>query len=226
MTGNNEAATITVVLADDHAVVRKGLAALFDTVGDIRVLASVATAEEAVTVVGEHKPDVLLLDLLLPDQAAADTVKQVKDIHPDTQIVVLTSHEGEEYLAEVLQAGALSYLLKDIDPDELIAAVRRAARNESTLNARMARNLMVNTDERDRWRRLTDRETEVLLLVAKGLTNAEIAASLHVSEATVKSHVSSLLGKLDLSDRTKMAVYAWERGLVNRTDSPKKSSKG
>lgn len=218
MSGQSGGEGITVVIADDHAVVRKGLLAFFDTTGDIRVLATAATAAEAVVAARDHRPRVVLLDLLMPDQAAVDTIRQIKAASPNSQVVILTSHEGGDYIADVLAAGALSYVLKDISPDDLITAVRKAARGQSILNTRLARFLVdgFHGENDDLYARLTEREREVLQLIAKGLTNAEIAERLYISETTVKSHVSNILSKLYLTDRTKLAVYAWENGLMKK----------
>lgn len=214
-----EARAITVVLADDHAVVLKGLLAFFDTTGDIRAVATAATGKEAVVAAKEFQPMVLLLDLLMPDQPAVNTVVQIKEVSPESQIVILTSHEGGEYLADVFAAGALSYILKDTTPEALMLAVRKAAQGQSVLDARLARTLVDDFDDKSDglYARLTEREREVTQLIARGLTNGEIAATLFVSEATVKSHVSSILGKLHLTARTKLAAYAWEQGIVKKT---------
>ena len=205
---------ITLVIADDHARVRKGLTAFLATAPDIAVMAVAACGAEAVEAAGRHAPDVVLLDLFMPDQPAVETVRRIKRISPRSQIVIVTSHEGDEHVAPVTRAGALSYILKDATPDELIAAVRRAAAGESTLSPRIAKALVAGAakahDE------LTERETEVLHRIAEGLSNQEIAARLKISEKTVKSHVGNILGKLYLTDRTQAAVYAWREGIVGK----------
>jgi len=209
---------VTVVFADDHAVVRKGLLAFFETAPDIVILGVAERGTEAVSVVEKFKPQVVLLDLLMPDQTAAQTIEHIKKVSPLSQVVVLTSHEGDEYVSDVLKAGALSYILKDIDPEELIVAVRKAAIGERVLSARLEQYLLNNLKNNpcEALNSLTMREDEVLRLIAKGLTNGEIAEKLFISEFTVKSHVSNILGKLYLTDRTKLAVYAWEKGLINK----------
>ena len=217
MTKNmSDEGTVTLVVADDHAVVRKGLLAFFETTEDIHVLATASSGAEALAVVRNTKPMVVLLDLLMPDQDAVTTVGLMLDASPDSRIVILTSHEGDEYISDVLRAGALSYVLKDMGPDELIAVIRQAAKGIGMLNERLAKTLLDSSRNENRklYGRLTDREREVLRLIATGATNAEIARLLFISDTTVKSHVSSILGKLYLSDRTKLAVYAWEKGLV------------
>lgn len=215
-----EAQIITVVLADDRAVVLKGLQYFFQTADDIRVVDTAPTGGEAVEAARKHRPMVLLLDLLMPDQPAILTVKQIKEASPATRIVILTSHEGGEYMTDLLAAGALSYVLKDTSPEGLMLAIRKAARDESILDARLAELLLegLNNEDSDLYVRLTDRERDVTRLIARGMTNAEIAEKLFVSETTVKSHVSNILGKLYLGDRTKLAAYAWEQGFVKRND--------
>ena len=207
---------ISVVLADDHTVVLKGLWAFFEMADDIRVVASVSTGAEAVAMAEQHQPMVLLLDLLMPDQSAVDTIKGVKRVSPESQIVILTSHEGKEYVDDVLNAGAISYILKDSSPENLVMVVRKAASKQSVLDAHLAKVIVDEVDDegRELYSRLTEREREVTQLIARGLTNGEIAATLFVSETTVKSHVSSILRKLYLDGRTKLAAYAWEQGLV------------
>lgn len=213
---NNVNSDITVLIADDHAVVRKGLTAFFETAPDIRIAATASTAAEAVAAAAATRPSVVLLDLLLPDQDAVTTVTQIRKASPDSHIVILTSHEGGEYVSDVIQAGALSYILKDINPDDLIETIRTASRGRGILNERLAQFLLdgVKEDHRELHDQLTEREREVLQQIAKGMTNSEISGKLFISETTVKSHVSNILSKLYLTDRTKLAVYAWEKGLV------------
>lgn len=209
---------ITLLIVDDHAVVRKGLVAFFAITDDIRIVATAASGQEAVTKAKEHAPFVILLDLFLPDQPAVRTIGQIKAVSPKSQIIILTSHEGDEHIAETLKAGALSYALKDISPEDLIVAVRKAAIGESILDARLACEFMGNFDSESAvlHDNLTERERDILHLIAKGMTNGEIASHLCISETTVKSHVSNILGKLYLADRTKVAVYAWEKGLIGK----------
>lgn len=213
---------ITLILADDHEMVRRGLIAFLATAKDIEVLAAVASGAEAVAAAGKHAPDVVLLDLLMPDQPAVETVRQIKRVSPRSQIIVVTSHEGDEYVVPTTQAGAISYLLKDTSPEDLIRAVRKAAAGESTLSPRIARALATiiaraKTGEtlEDQLRvDLTAREMEVLQCIAEGLSNIDIATRLGITEKTVKSHVSNILSKLYLTDRTQAAVYAWRKRIV------------
>lgn len=213
---------ITLILVDDHEMVRKGLIAFLATAKDIEVLAAAASGAEAVAAAGKHAPDVVLLDLLMPDQPAVETVRQIKRVSPRSQIIVVTSHEGDEYVVPTTQAGAISYLLKDTSPEDLIRAVRKAAAGESTLSPRIARALAaIIARERagetleDQLRvDLTEREMEVLQCIAEGLSNIAIATRLGITEKTVKSHVSNILSKLYLTDRTQAAVYAWRKRIV------------
>jgi NarL family two-component system response regulator LiaR len=203
-------------------MVRRGLIAFLATAKDIDVLAAVASGAEAVAAAGKHAPDVVLLDLLMPDQPAVETVRQIKRVSPRTQIIVVTSHEGDEYVVPTTQAGAISYLLKDTSPEDLIRAVRKAAAGESTLSPRIARALAAiiarekagETLEDQLRVDLTERELEVLQCIAEGLSNIAIATRLGITEKTVKSHVSNILSKLYLTDRTQAAVYAWRKRIV------------
>ena len=215
---------ITLILADDHAMVRKGLTAFLATATDIEVMAVATCGAEAVAAAQKHAPDVVLLDLLMPDQPAVETVRQIKKVSPRSQIIMVTSHEGDEYVVPVTQAGAISYILKDTMPEDLIRAVRKAAAGESTLSPRIAKALMTvvtqaraaKTQENQLHEDLTEREMEVLHCIAEGLSNMDIAARLYISEKTVKSHVGNILSKLYLTDRTKAAVYAWREGIVKK----------
>lgn len=217
---------ITLILADDHAMVRKGLTAFLETADDIEVMAVAGGGIEAVAAARKHAPDVVLLDLFMPDQPALDTVRQIKRVSPRSQIIMVTSHEGDEYVVPMTQAGAISYILKDTTPEELISAVRKAAAGESTISPRIAQALVsvvkraravkaqAKASETQFHDDLTDREMEVLQRIAEGLPNMEIAARLGITEKTVKSHVGNILSKLYLTDRTQVAVYAWREGLV------------
>ena len=213
---------ITLIIADDHEMVRRGLTAFLATAKDIEVLAVAARGAEAVAAARKYAPDVVLLDLLMPDQPAVETVRQIKRVSPRTQIIVVTSHEGDEYVVPTTQAGAISYILKDTTPEDLIRAVRKAAAGESTLSPRIARALAAiiarakagETPEDQLRADLTEREMEVLQCIAEGLSNIDIGTRLGITEKTVKSHVSNILSKLYLTDRTQAAVYAWRKRIV------------
>jgi NarL family two-component system response regulator LiaR len=212
---------ITVLLVDDHAMVRMGLRAFFSTLDDLVVVGEAATGEEAVALVQQHAPDVVVMDLMLPGMDGVQATQRVKKASPRTQVIVLTSYHEDEHIFPAIRAGALSYVLKDIDPDDLAEAIRRAHAGEAVLHprvaARMVQELHGAREARPNpFSELTERELDVLRLVAAGQSNKEIAASLVISEKTVKSHISNILGKLHLADRTQAAVYAWQEGIVRK----------
>ncbi len=209
---------ITLIAADDHGVVCRGLTALLSSARDIKVLATAPNGKQAVALAAELSPDVVLLDIVMPDMDGIEATRRIKKLSPRTNIVILTSVETEQTVVEATQAGALSYLLKDTDPDELVAAIRAAAHGESTISPRIATMLMTTVSRRHIDRAphegLSDREMQVLLLLAQGLSNILIAEKLEIGEKTVKSHVSSILSKLNLTDRTQATVYAWRHRLL------------
>lgn len=212
---------ITILLVDDHNVVRMGLAAYFSTLPEFEVAGEAASGAEAVQLVEQHVPDVVLMDLLMPGVDGVEATRRIKKLSPSTQVIVLTSHHDDEHIFPAIRAGALSYLLKDIDPDDLAEAIRQAHAGEAVLNPRVASRMIkevqgVREADVNPFTELTDREMEVLQLIAGGKSNQEIAEELVISERTVKSHVSNLLGKLHLADRTQAAVYAWREGIVRR----------
>ena len=212
---------ITVLIVDDHAVVRQGVRTLLDMHPDLKVVGEAESAEAALPLVEELVPDVVLLDLVLSGMNGVEATRQMKKISPRTQIVVLTSYAEDEHIFPALRAGALSYLLKDIRPRELAESIRKAARGESVLHSRIAARMIQEVREAKRkvppaFAELTPRELEVLQLLADGQTNASIAAQLVLSEKTVRGYVSNMLSKLHLEDRTQVAVFAWQQGLVER----------
>jgi two-component system, NarL family, response regulator LiaR len=212
---------ITILIVDDHAVVRQGVRTLLGTHPDLQVVGEAESAEEALPLVEELVPDVVLLDLLLPGMNGVEATRQIKRISPRSQIVVLTSYGEDEHLFPALRAGALSYLLKDIRPRELAEGIRKAARRESVLHSRVAARMIAEVREAKRkappaFAELTSRELEVLQLLADGQTNADIAEHLVLSEKTVRGYVSNILSKLHLADRTQVAVLAWKLGLMER----------
>jgi len=213
---------ITVLLVDDHEVVRQGLRAYLDALPDFAVVAEAESGEAAVCLASEHIPDVMLMDLVMPGMDGVEATRQVKTASPRTQIVVLTSYHEDEHIFPALRAGAISYILKDVKMDELADAVRQAARGEATLHPRVAARVIqeihgAKHEELNPFTELTNREIEVLKLIANGLTNSEIAERLVISGNTVKGHVSNILSKLHLADRTQAAVYAWRQGIVRRS---------
>jgi len=212
---------IRVILVDDHNMVRIGLKAYLSTLPDIQVVGEAASGEQAVSLVSELVPDVVLMDLLMPGMDGVEATRQVRKISPRTQVIVVTSYHEDEHIFPAIRAGALSYVLKDIDPDDLAEAIRRANAGEAVLNprvaARMVKELHGQRDEGlNPFSELTDREIEVLRHIAAGKSNHEIAETLVISEKTVKTHITNILAKLHLSDRTQAAVYAWQEGIVRR----------
>lgn len=212
---------ITVLLVDDHEVVRQGLRASLEARPDFTVVGEAESGEAAVKLAGEHIPDVILMDLIMPGMDGVEATRQVKNISPRTHIIVLTSYHEDEHIFPALQAGATSYILKDVKMDELAEAIRRAAQGEATLHPRVASRVIQELHsarhlELNPFTELTDREFEVLKLIAEGLSNSNIATQLVISESTVKGHVSNILSKLHLADRTQAAVYAWRKGVVRR----------
>lgn len=213
---------ITVLIVDDHDVVRQGVHAYLKALSDFVVVAEAASGEEAVRLALEHVPDVALMDLVMPGMDGVEATRQVKNVSPRTQIVVLTSYHQDEHIFPALQAGAISYILKDVKMDELADAVRRAACGEATLHPQVAARVIqefhgAKHEELSPFAELTSREMDVLRLIANGLTNSGIAQELVISENTVKGHVSNILSKLHLADRTQAAVFAWREGIVRRS---------
>ncbi len=212
---------ITVLLVDDHAMVRQGVRAFLETQGDISVVAETGSGEEAVRLAAEHAPDVALVDLIMPGMDGVEATRRLTAQSPRTNVVVLTSYHDDEHIFPAIRAGALSYILKEVGPDQLADTVRRAAAGEAVLHPRVAARVVrevhgARRDEPNVFHELSDRELEVLKLVAEGLSNAEISGRLFISEKTTKSHVSNILSKLHLADRTQAAVYAWRQGVVRR----------
>jgi NarL family two-component system response regulator LiaR len=212
---------IRIILVDDHNMVRIGLKAFFSTLSDIRVVGEAATGEEAVRLAAELTPDVVLMDLLMPGMDGVEATHQVKQVSPRTQVIVVTSYHEDEHIFPAIRAGALSYVLKDIDPDDLADAIRLAAAGEAVINPRVGARLIKELhgsrqESVNPFSELTDREMEVLRQIAAGKSNHEIAQALVISEKTVKTHVTNLLSKLELNDRTQAAVYAWQEGIVRR----------
>lgn len=212
---------ITVLIVDDHAVVRQGVRAFLSIQPDIAVAAEAGSGEEAVQLTALHIPDVVLMDLVMPGMDGVEATRQVKKVSPRSQVVVLTSYHEDEHVFPALRAGALSYILKEAGAEDLADAVRKAAAGEAVLHPRVATRVIkelqgLAPDKPNPFTELSERELEVLRLIADGLSNAAIAERLVLSEKTVKGHVSNILGKLHLADRTQAAVLAWREGVVRR----------
>ncbi|MGA9422623.1 MAG: response regulator transcription factor [Rhodanobacteraceae bacterium] len=211
---------IRIVIADDHVLVRQGIRAFLETHTDLAIVGEAEDAPDAVQLCIEHSPDVALVDLVMPG-GGIDATRKIRAASPDTQVVLLTSFEDAQQIVAAVQAGALSCLLKDVDADALADALRKAARGEAVLHPRVAARLVealrdgTTTGSRI-LESLSQREHEVLTLMAEGMSNLSIAERLGIGEKTVKTHVSNVLGKLGVSDRTQAAVYAWKSGLKKR----------
>jgi NarL family two-component system response regulator LiaR len=212
---------ITILIVDDHAIVRHGLRTFFEMQPDLLVLQEADSGEAGVNLATELIPDVVLLDLVMPGMGGIEAIRHIKRTSPQSQIVALTSYHDDECIFPALHAGALSYVLKDVHPQELVEVVRKAARGEAVLHPPIAARVIqeVHNGRKGLPRLFLDlstREVDVLRLIANGLTNAAIAEQLVISEGTVKKHVSNILSKLHLLDRTQAAVLAWQQGLVSR----------
>jgi NarL family two-component system response regulator LiaR len=207
---------IRVVVADDHAVVRQGLRFMLERQPDMAVIGEGADGAEAVALAGDLVPDVVLLDLLMPNTDDPAVIREIKRLTPTTQSIVLTSYYEDDQILGAIKAGALSYLLKDVGPRDPITAVRAAARGESTLHPLVATRLLrdVRQQAASPLQDLTPREVEVLTHLARGRSDGEIAQALVIGEGTVKMHVSNILSKLHLADRTQAAIYALQHRLV------------
>jgi NarL family two-component system response regulator LiaR len=215
------ATPIRVLLVDDHAVVRKGLRALIDREPDIEVVGEAESGEQGVKLANRLSPDVVLMDLEMSGIGGTEATRQISVSRPATRLVVLTSHAAEEDVFPALKAGAHGYLLKHSPPEDVLQAIRQAHRGETALHPAIARMVLQELQRPPQPKQpttsdpLSERELEVLRLVARGLSNQEIADELVVGEATVRSHVSSILRKLQLASRTQAALYALRSGLAS-----------
>ena len=214
---------LRIVIADDQPMMRAGFKAVLESTGDIEVVGEASTGEEAVRAATEYAPDVVLMDIRMPGMDGIEATRRL----PRQRVLILTTFGLDEYIIDALRAGASGFLLKDAPTREVVAAVRAVAAGDAVLSAAVTRQLLDQVARRlpaagsrlpDGLVTLTEREREVLRMLAAGLSNAEIAAALVVSEATVKSHVSHLLGKLGLRDRVQAVIYAYETHLIAPAD--------
>jgi DNA-binding NarL/FixJ family response regulator len=213
-------APISLVIADDHVLVRQGIRAFLETHTDLSIVGEAEDAGSAASLCALHKPDVALVDLVMPGGGISAT-REIRSASPKTQVIVLTSFDDAQQILAAVQAGAISCLLKDVDADSLAETVRKAARGEAVLHPRVAGHLMDAlrrgaTPATQQLKTLSQREREVLGLMADGLSNLQIAGQLGIGEKTVKTHVSNVLAKLEVGDRTQAAVFAWKAGLKQR----------
>ena len=211
---------ITVLIADDHAMMRQGLKQILELENDITVIAQASNGSEAVKLAREKKPDIVLMDINMPGTNGIQAIKELKLEKNPTKIIVLTIHEDREYLFKTIQMGAEGYVLKDAEPSVLIDAIRKVYSGQSYIQSNMTKELVkefnrVTLHEKDKndENNLTSREIEVLELIAEGMINKEIAKVLYISEKTVKNHVSNIFKKLNVSDRTQAAIYAFKHNI-------------
>ncbi len=210
--------SIRVLIVDDHQIVRKGLRALLETEEGLQVVGEAANGREAIAQADALAPDVILMDLVMPELDGVDATREIVRRHPGAHILVLTSYGSDNKIFPAIKAGALGFLLKDTRPDELIDAIREAAAGHSSLDPIVARRLLREFSQEASVppkEPLTGRERDVLRHIARGLTNERIAERLFISEATVRTHVSNILAKLGLSNRTQAALYALREGLAS-----------
>jgi NarL family two-component system response regulator LiaR len=208
-------ARIRVLVADDHAVVRQGLRTFLELQEDVEVVADVADGQQALEAVARHDPDVVLMDLVLPVLDGVEAIRRITAERPRTRVIVLTSFLDDDKLFPAVRAGAAGYLLKDVQPQDLVKAIRTVHAGEGLLHPAVAARLMEEVaGSRAVPDPLTPREREVVGLIARGLSNKRIALELSISEKTVKTHVSNILGKLGLTDRTQVAMHAVRAGWV------------
>ncbi|HLE51737.1 MAG TPA: response regulator transcription factor [Anaerolineales bacterium] len=212
---------IKVLIVDDHQVVRQGLRTFLELHEDIIVVGEAGDGLQAVEMVHQYQPDVVLMDLVMPRLDGIAATRQVKSSAADVKVIALTSFTEDDKVFPAIQAGASSYLLKDVSPDDLVEAIRAAYQGEARLHPEITRRLMEQVSQQVTPRRenqvddITDRERDVVRLVAHGRSNHEIAHELVISEKTVKTHISNILSKLHLQDRTQLAIYAIKKGLVD-----------
>ena len=204
---------IRIVLADDHDVVRRGLTALLDGTDGFAVVGAAADGEEAVALAGEHQPDVVLMDLSMPGVDGIEATRRLMAERPESRVVVLTSFSDRERILDALDAGAVGYLLKDAEPDELLRGIEAAARGESPLAPKAAKAVLTARAEGRPAAELTARELEVLALLAQGLANKQIARRLGIAEKTVKAHLTSVFQSIGVTDRTQAALWARSHGI-------------
>ncbi|MHB8301633.1 MAG: response regulator [Acidobacteriaceae bacterium] len=204
-------ASIRIMVVEDHNVVRQGLVALMRTVADFDVIAETDSGEQAIELFRTHRPDITLMDLRLKSGSGVSAILAIRKISPESKIIVLTTYDGDEDIYKALQAGAQGYVLKGASSEELIKAVLAVHAGERYIPSLVAERLAGRVGAEQ----LTERELEVLQNIVRGKSNKEIAQQMHISEATVKTHINNLLSKLMVSDRTQAAITALQRGIVH-----------
>jgi DNA-binding NarL/FixJ family response regulator len=207
-----------VLLVDDHELVRQGISAMLASSGDITIVGNARSGREAIEVARKELPDIVLMDVRMPDMDGLEATRKIKEERPRTAVIMLTMHDNPTYLRDAVRAGAAGYLLKDVSKDELVDAVRQVATGGAFIESQMLKGMLSEMKPTGQAtpaaKNLTKREREILSLVAEGMSNREIAEKLVLSPETVKSHVAAILEKLNVSDRTQAAIYAVRNGLV------------
>jgi len=215
----NNDVIIRVLVVDDHTIIRKGVRAVLDLVPDIDLVGEAENGMQAIKLDQELKPDVILMDLMMPEMNGIDCIKQIRSQRPKARILVLTNFAGEDSIFPAIKAGAMGYHLKDSSPDALIDAIRQVNQEVASLHPSIAKKVLDEFHKENKQQlldqSLTTRELEVLRLLAQGHENTEISEELVISEATVRTHVSNILGKLHLASRTQAALYALREGLAS-----------
>ncbi|QIZ06095.1 response regulator transcription factor [Priestia megaterium] len=212
--------SIRVLIVDDHHVVRRGLVFFLRTQKDLEIIGEAANGKEAVEQAKLLKPDIILMDLMMPEMDGIQATKIIKQEQPDIKIMMLTSFSDQDHVIPALEAGASGFQLKDIQPDELVTSIKKIIGGENQLHPKATSHLLANLSNKNKQEKnllaeLTKRELDVLKEISNGKSNKEIAASLFITEKTVKTHVSNLLSKLELADRTQAALYAVRNQLVD-----------
>jgi DNA-binding NarL/FixJ family response regulator len=214
---------IRVLIADDHAIIRKGIRAVLENVPDVELVGEATNGREAVAEAERLRPDVILMDLVMPEMDGIEAIRYIKAQEPGARLLVLTTFAGEDKIFPAIKAGAAGYHLKDSSPEKLVEAIRQVYQGESALHPLIARKVLQelsgSSEQPPTPDPLTPREVEVLHWLAEGLENREIAEKLVISEATVRTHVSNILGKLHLASRTQAALYALREGLAPLDDT-------
>jgi NarL family two-component system response regulator LiaR len=217
-----ENSRIRVLVVDDHAIIRKGIRAVLEIVPDIEMVGEAENGIQAIQLDRELHPDVILMDLMMPEMDGIACIRQIKDQRSAARVLVLTNFAGEEMIFPAIKAGAMGYHLKDSSPETLIEAIRQVNQGVASLHPSIAKKLLEELQHVDKQpladEPLTQREVEVLRLIAQGYENKDIAEKLVISEATVRTHVSNILGKLHLASRTQAALYALREGLATLQD--------
>lgn len=206
----SEVKTIRVLSADDHPLLREGIATLINSQADMKLIAEAANGQEAIQQFGEHRPDVTLMDLRLPDMSGIDVVIAIRSQHPEARIIMLTTFEGDVEIQRALEAGARGYLLKSMPPKDMLEAIRQVHAGKKRIPAEVASQLVEHMGDEA----LTEREVEVLRAIAEGNRNRDIANKLFISEETVKVHIKHIMEKLNASDRTQAVAIGVRRGII------------